>query len=252
MSKKTTQEIAIKEENLPAELQGGWGVVEDLETTDLLVPKIFQQQAMSKFVADGAARAGDFADSLTGEILAKKDDVLEVIIFGSYKTLLISKEGLNGKFDYVETLTVTPQNAKEVASLPMLEERKDGRYKNSLYYNFYCLLPSKIEELPFVLSLGSTKTKAARKLNTMIYKLAQLRKPGAAVVFNLKSVAEKNDQGSWFGLDISQGRDTTQQELLRAHAWYVKSKSQKFTVVEEENSEIIVNNNAEDLSAPAF
>jgi hypothetical protein len=240
--------VTIKEENLPAELQGGWGVVEDLETTDLLVPKIYQLQAMSKFVADGVARAGDFADSLTGEVLAKKDDALEVIIFGSYKTLLVSKEVLNGKFEYQETLTVTPQNAKEIASLPMIEDRADGKYKNSLYYNFYCLLPAKIEELPFVLSLGSTKTKAARKLNTMIYKLAQMRKPGAAVVFNLKSVSEKNDQGSWFGLDISQGRDTTQQELLRAHAWYVKSKSQKFTVVEEEQAVA----DAHDVSEPSF
>jgi len=70
----------------------------------------------------------------------------------------------------------------------------------------------------------------------MLLKLSQNKKPGAAVVFELESTVEKNDRGSWFGLEITQGRNTTAEELLRAHAWYVKSKSEKFVVVEEEGS----------------
>lgn len=228
---------AVVESTLPAEMQSSWGAIEEMETTDLLVPKIYHQQAMSKFVADGQARPGDFCDSLTGEVLAKKEDKLEVIIFGAFKTMLISRWNDHAnKFELDRLVTILPENAREMASKPLTEEINGVKYQNNLQYNFYCLLPSRVKELPYVLSLGSTKTKAAKKLNTMLYKLNTLKKPGASVVFELSSVPEKNDKGSWFGLEIKAGRATSAEELLRAHAWYLKSKSQKFVAAEEDSS----------------
>lgn len=214
---------------------GAWGAIENLETTDLLVPKIFHQQALSKFVSDGKARPGDFCDSLTGEILAKKEDKLEIVIFGTFKTMVIETYNpVRDQFDYKETITITPDNAREWASVGLMAETPEGKLKYNLQYNFYCLLPSRLAELPYVLTLGSTKTRVAKKLNTMLYKLSQMKRPGASVVFELTSKQEKNDRGSWFGIEISQGRNAESNELAIAHAWYVKSQSQKFTVVEEE------------------
>lgn len=222
---------------LPDEVKAGnWGAIEEMEATDLLVPKIYHQQAMSKFVADGLARPGDFCDSLTGQVLATKDSKLEIIVFGSFKTMVISKQEGSGKWELDRIVTIVPENAKEFASKPLTEEINGEQFKNNLQYNFYCLIPTLINELPYVISLGGTKTKAARKLNTMLYKLNQLHRPGASVVFELSSRTEKNDQGSWYGLEITQGRPATAPELLRAHAWHLKSKSQKFVVVEEETA----------------
>ncbi len=238
-SKVETAIVVKQEAELPAMMEPNWGI-EDIETTDLLVPKIFHQQAMSKFVSDGVARPGDFCDNLTGEILCKKEESLQVIIFGAFKTLVVSKwDNSKNKFEYQETITVTPENAREIASLPFTEEKDDGsKYKNSLYYNFYCLIPSKIDQLPFVLSMGSTKTQAAKKINNFRYNLTQvLKKPPVARVFELNSVQVENDQGKWFGVEVKEGRDTTQIEMMKAYAWYTKSKSQKFTVVEEEQQQ---------------
>lgn len=235
--------------NVPAAIQAAnWGAIEELEATDLLVPKIFHQQAMSKLVADGQARPGDFCDSLTGQVLASKDETLEIIVFGSFKTLIVSKQEANGQWKLQHITTVTPDNAREIASKPFTEEINGEQWKNSLQYNYYCLLPKNLKELPYVLSLGSTKTKAAKKLNTMLFKLNTIGKNGAAAVFNLKSVPEKNDRGQWFGLEITQGRWSTAEELLRAHAWYTKSKSQKFVVVEEETAA----EHSDDDDAPPF
>ena len=217
----------------PSVLAADWGAVEGLDTTDLLVPKIYHQQALSKFVSDGLARAGDFCDSLTGEVLAKKDEKLQLIIFGSYKTMIVKKEVAGGKWELDEIVTITPQNASEWANKPFTE----NGMQYSLTYNYLCLLPNKITELPYVLSLGSTKTKVARKLNTMLSKLSQAGKPGASVVFDFSSTAEKNDRGSWAGLEVTQGRNSTPEELTTAHAWYVKSKTQKFVASEEAHTE---------------
>lgn len=225
----------VTETAAPAVYSGNWGAIEGLETTDLLVPKIFHQQAMSKFVAEGKASPGDFCDSLTGEVITKKAEKLAVIIFGCFKEMVISKlDPSSNQFKLDRIVTVIPENAREWASRPLLEEIDGVKYKNNLRYNYYCLLPNKLDEIPYVLSLGSTKTRAAKKLNTMLLKLSQLRKPSAAKIFELSSVVEKNEKGSWFGVEITEARNATAEELMRAHAWYVKSKSEKFVVTEEE------------------
>lgn len=234
-------EVAVRMDNLPGDvLSASWGAIEDMETTDLLVPKIWQMQAMSKLVADGKARPGDFVDNLTAEVLASKDSKLELIIFGKFKTVIVEKyDPFKNSFIYKETVTVLPENARELAEVSRGHEvvRDDGTYKYNLYQNYYCLLPSRMDELPYVFSLGSTKTKVALKLNTMIMKLTQQKKNGASVVFEVSSVQEKNDKGSWFGVEIGVGRATTAIELMKAHAWHVKSKSQKFSVEEPLDSD---------------
>lgn len=237
---------------LPAEVTSAdWGAIEDMETTDLLIPKIFHQQAMSKFVSDGVARAGDFCDSITGEVLAKKENALQIIIFGSYKTMIVSKQlGSTDKYKLDKIITITPENAKDWAAKPFTEMTPEGMVKYSLHYNYYCLLPHKIKEMPYVLTLGSTKVKAARKLNTMLYRISTMKRPGASVVFALNSVEEQNDQGKWFGLEISQTRNSEPEELFRAHAWHVKSKSQTFKVVEDEAASDSESRVDEDDSGP--
>jgi len=214
-----------------------WGACEAIDTTDLLVPKVFHQQAMSKFVSDGLARPGDFCDSLSGAVLCKKENPLEVIVFGGYKTIMVSKfDDSANRWEFDHTVTVTPENAKEWASKPLLYEENGWKWKNTMQYNFYVLLPAMLQELPYVLSLGSTKSKAAKKLNTMLYKLQALKRPGASVVFELKNVQEKNDKGSWFGLEVAQGRASTTEELAMAYMWYMKSKTTKLVATEVSDS----------------
>lgn len=241
MTKEKNNAPVTTNSNLPAEaLKGDWGAIEDMETSDLLVPKIFHQQAMSKLVAAGTARPGDFCDSLSGEVLAKKDDKLEVIIFGSFKQMVITKfDPFKKGYALEKIVTIQPENAKEWAMKPLSEETDEGMFKYNMQYNYYCLIPGRMDQLPYVLSLGSTKTKAAKKLNTIFYNMNQKKKPSAAIVFEVRSVEESNDRGKWFGVDIAQGRASTEEELFRAHAWYLKSKSQKFVVVEEETAEAV-------------
>jgi hypothetical protein len=229
MSKKEVAKIV--EAELPTlDSSSIWGAADNIGSEDLLVGKIFHQQALSKFVQEGKAQAGDWCDSLTGEVLAKKDQPMPLIIFASYKKLLISESKLsNGKFDFVRSDDVTPANC----NLPWEEETPTGTIKRQLQYNYFCLLPGKILELPYILSLSSTKIKAAKKLNTMIAKLSRMNMPSASYVFNLHSIKETGDKGSWFGADITQGEKVTADQLAIAHDWYSQIKTQKVIVAEE-------------------
>jgi hypothetical protein len=218
-------------------LSANWGAIESMETTDILVPKIFHMQAMSKLVADGQARPGDFCDSLTGELLCKKEDKLEIIVFKLYKSMVVEVlDVMSNKYKLKEIVTVTKENAHFWAEKPYTESTESGDYKYNLLYNFYCLLPSKLNGLPYILTLGGKKTKTARKLGTMILKLGQIKRNGASVVFELESFPDKNDRGSWFGVEVEQGRDSTAIELMAAHAWYLKSKSKNIVEAGDDDS----------------
>ena len=52
-------------------------------------------------------------------------------------------------------------------------------------------------------------------------------------MFEVRSEAEKNDDGSWFGVNIKQGRASTAAELKIAYEWYQKSKTQEIKVKDD-------------------
>lgn len=222
--------------NLPAEVtKVGWGISEDLEVSDIEVPKIYHMQAISKLVRAGAARSGDFCHSITGEIIAKKDEGLDIIIFKLSKAMLVKKlDIMTNKFKLVQTIPITKENAVKMAQMPFSEERDGDKYSNSIQYNFFCLLPGRIDQLPYVISFSSTKAKVARKIGFITAELETAGRPGSSVVFHLKNIVETKGTDSWEGLEVSRSRDCTPEELQAAYNWYMKSKAQKFVAVEEE------------------
>lgn len=237
MTKETTA-VAKKEEETALALavqQASSSAIEALDAGDLLIPKIYHQQSTSKFASETDARPGDFCDSFTGEILAKKDGKLEVIIFYVQKTMIISHKSLMDKaFKLQSIVPITNDNAIEMAGLPFEEKLDNGdMVKNSLNYNYYCLVPSKIQEFPYVLSLSGTKTKCAKKLNMMLRSLGHKKQFCGSIVFEFRSVPEKNDKGSWFGLDVTQGRPVSAEELKASLKWFGESQVQKFVAAED-------------------
>lgn len=220
--KKEAREIALTNTN--------WGASEIIDTNDITVGKILHQQALSKFVQDGVASAGDWCDSLTGEVLCKRDDKFGLIVFHGFKKLIVSKVSHRGDKISYEAQDVTPANV----NLPWSEEVKDGIIKRQLQYNYFCLIPAKINDLPYVLSLTSSKIKIAKKLNTMIAKLARLNKPSASTLFNFISVKESGEKGSWYGMDVIPDRYVSVEELHMAHYWYEQVKNKANIKVADE------------------
>lgn len=218
------------------------GATQGLETTDLAVAKIFHMQSTSDLVKARKAQPGEFRDSLTEELLAAIDGALEVIVFGMQKRVVIKKEEITPKgqkweFERSEIITDETAKAWALKCRTPWNEADNFTRRGSIVYDFQCLLPSKISELPYILSLGGTKSEAARKLNTMRLKLASIGKKGggAGVVFEVRTTEEKNDEGSWAGVAISQGRDVTPLELGAAFSWYQKSRTQAFVAPQDED-----------------
>lgn len=218
----------------PNELTVGeaWGASEMIDAKDIQISRISQQQALSKLVEAGKANPGDWCDSLSGEVLAKKDETLKVIIFNANKKLLIHKGFPGEKLEYVESQDVTEENV----NLPWSQDLPNGEVlQRHMQYNYFCLLEGKVNDIPYILSFTSSKIKTAKKLNSMLIKLKSQNRPSPAVVFELKSTRETGDKGSWFGVDVQVGRDTTFEELSVAKERYMQSRSTSVRVSQDDD-----------------
>jgi hypothetical protein len=188
-----------------------------IDTSDLVIPKILLMQGMSKLVQEEKARLGEMRDSLDNSLLGSKDTPLEFIPFQVFKSWLIFHVDGN-KIEYQGQEPMTAANA----SWP-LEEIVDGKViRRDKALNFFCVLPSEVEEglfFPKILSFRRTSYQAGKKLETWRAKLKAFNKPLAAKTFKLISNKTENDLGVFYTFDIEAGRDTTEAELKAASQW---------------------------------
>lgn len=206
-----------------------WGAADDMDQRDLLISKLFQQQDNSEFAKARKAEPGDWCDSVTGEIVCKNGQPLQLIIFAAYKNLqTFVLEGI--KWKWINTVPLTEENAN-------FEYREviDGKeHKNRIVYVYLCMLVNRLDEIPLALSLTSTKVKQARKLNTLFAKMKAKGMPSAAFVMEIMNTNEQDGPNKWFGISVSAGRKATDQEIKVAKEWYLKSKKVNIRVADED------------------
>jgi len=216
------------------------GVVEDVSSNDILISKLYHQQALSKGVESGKAQAGDFIDSITGELISRRDEVLELIFITLSKTLQTFSIDKTGKKTWVSSEKFTAENA----NFEYQFEKEGVNYKRRVQYNYFVLLAKDPNQLPFVLSMSSTKLTVAKKLNTIFSRLDRINLPSYSYVIEVRNIKETKDTNSWYGLDLTLGKKTNDQQLDLAIEWYDKIKQSKVIVTDEFEGESSDDENA--------
>lgn len=215
-----------------------WGAGGNLDSKDLLVPRLILMQSSSTWVKEEKFKPGSFVHSLDMVSLGGKASPVELIVFQSFKS--IYKEKLEGKkFEWVENL---PWNS-ETSQLPWEEIIGTEVYKNSPCINFYCITTKDVADgnvFPILISFKKSGLKTGKKLTTFLTKLQMFKSPSAAITFNLTSYLEEKDGDKYYVPEISQGRKTTVDELTYAKLMYdlIKSSSVKVDEVDENNNQI--------------
>lgn len=224
-------EVTTTESNLPAEaMNTAWGSA-GTSSSDMLIPRIQLMQALSDLVAKSIATPGDIVDSLNNDILAKKGKSVEFIPIMSYKTWIRSKME-DGAWKFFEQIPVTAQNE----SLPYEQDIEGDKFKNVASLNFFVVLPTMLNELPYLISFKGSSYAAGKKLSTH-FQVSQMKgKPPAMWVFSLGSSLKTVDKHNFHVFEVTKTRESKKEELSVAYNWW-KTLSQSQAKVQEETEE---------------
>lgn len=232
-----SKEIAKKETTALAKPVNheAWGS-ENVDASDVTIPKLLLMQGQSEFVAEGKAKLGDIVRSTTGEILGGASKGVEVIPLMSFKTWTIL-EKVGNRFEFRRVEPINADNVNED-----LEWFQDGiAWRRDRCLNFYVLLPADIKReaaaleklsktgafpdpkdalLPCVLSFRRTSYGAGKSLSTHFLQAASFNRPPAVSTFTLSSKMEKNDQGTFYIFEVANSGMTAVADLAVCKKWY--------------------------------
>lgn len=238
------QEVAIKEDTSVAVIGGAWGAGggDDFELSDVITPKILLMQPMSKLVVEeGKGKAGDFLDSLEQTVLGDGKKPIEIIVFDKFKNWKVSdmSSGLKKWVRYDDYRASDGDLDWEFQ-----EDGKTMRRDKTLTYSVLLVKDGVVQEMPYKISFSSSTYKNARRLQSYIEKLRIQGKNSASSTFKLLSKKETNEKGTFYVIDVSVGRPTTQEEQAMALNWYLAVKSGEAKLQDHEIDDEIVTEGA--------
>lgn len=229
--------MAKKETHLPAEVVSAPpsllvapGVADDVDITDVVIPRLTLVQKMSKAVDKFGARPGEFRESVSGELLAATP---ELVFFKFSKSWLVRHDG-----EYHAQEPITVLNANEPYESETTVNGRRVKVTRDMQLNYYVMVaPVTIEALPLVWTLSSTSRKAGKALNTLFMKLRRAGKSSIDVTISCGVEKNENDKGTWFTPVFSLGRETTAEEKQIVSSWQVDIERSSVKVAESEEDE---------------
>lgn len=252
---KRKQAIAVKDQSSEIDAFlgktfGGRTGTEDMDSSDITIPRIKVAQAMSEEVKAGDMKEGDIFLNITGEVLAKAGEALDVVI------LLYSKEYMlwaDRKDTAHEGIMARARSIRIDGRLvygwdkpnQTFETKIDGRTKvkwhteqylvpeegldswgsqipgdtdsgkaATVHHNYIVALPG-FENLVAAFSLSKSQVKRAKDLNAT---LSMGSLPLCARQFTVVTEQEKNDHGSFANIRFRPNGRVESLEALKAYA----------------------------------
>lgn len=229
MSKKESKEVAVVSNDyevsneLAAEFDGmGLGAGEEIDTMDIIIPKLMLTQGLTKAVARGKATVGRYINSMN---LSDLGDNVEAIVLQSYKVWQEFKVVPNGKDEYLATVDYYGNE-----SLPYQYDDEEGNAcTRKQVLGFYVLLLNEIKEgvaFPYIIDFKGASKGAGRELSTHFAKLRSVNLPSFAKVFTFGTELVE-DEYTYYVKTVDMGRNITKPELEAVKGWLAELKNNK-------------------------
>lgn len=156
------KDVAVKQQGALADSGFANNIVDDVfddlqvDSSDIVIPKLLLMQQSSQYVAAEKAKLGDFVHSLTGDKLGSIVEPVEIVPFHYRKSWdIVNKDDNNS---YLRNEPFTPENA----DLPWEDKEEGMNIKRIKRLDFFCMVPKQLAAgslLPMVVSFKSTSYK---------------------------------------------------------------------------------------------
>lgn len=204
------------------------GAAGDVRASDLKIGRISVAQAMSKAVESEQVRKGALYDvELKQELGFREEKPLEVIILKSHR-YWIEKEKIGNEEKFKRRM---PGNDPEEYA------REEGNLRRYYHHAFIVLLPSEMAEgveLPYEIAFRSTDLDAAKTISKYLLNMGRKKISSLKKTFLLTTSTRTKNDKTWYGTNVSMGRDTTEQEQAMAIEWCQQLLSAKVQTVSED------------------
>jgi len=212
-----------------------------LTAKDIIIPKVLLMQAISAFVKERKAFAGDFIHSIDER---KLTNPLEFVVINMYREILHYEDK-----KYIKRENWTDQRELEVMATKGTVV-KGVTLNPTVSYNYTVLLTQDIEDMtpfPVIITFKKTSKRAGMKLNTAIFSLEEFGVAPYAKTFLLTHKEDSWDGNDYLILDIQMGRKSKDQEQAVAKKWVERLAVSRVTAheVDEDLSTGAPSGNAE-------
>lgn len=226
---------------------------EDVDSSDFQIPLLKVGQPLTDEVSSGDASPGEFINALTREGIGTE---ITFVVAGYQKGRFFHGDRETGRKARKAYGTANvpwpedPHYGEPFAEHPDAEEQYSKRVnageipwgkgpKISTTYDFTGFVTSGLEEdedpIPVCLSLMRTNTRAAKKWATLLQ--AVLRNRYWDKTFELSTKRVTGNGNTYFVVDVSLGRKTTQDEKVKALALAKMLRNQSVQVVGDSDEE---------------
>lgn len=231
---KATQALAVAEDFSA----GGWDT-EVVDTKDIIIPKILLMHGTSDLVKKGERNQGEIIKSTSGDVVAKRNEKVSVIVFDKWKDWRIMKKNpQSGRYEYVRVEQWTPEND----DAPWDYEENGETYRRDKTMNFYAVLANEAQAgnaFPVRLAFTRTAFKAGLKIADAYARALMDKQPPTRQVFKIGSELVNGKEETYFAFTTELGEATTPEQKAAALQWrsVVQAAKKNNSIVDHEVDE---------------
>ena len=220
--------------DLAGDLAGmGLGAGEEIDTKDILIPKLMLTQGLTKAVAKGKVPVGIYCNSVD---LVDFGSEFEALVIQSYKVWQEYKVVPNGKDEYMQTLDFYSNE-----NLPYQFKNDKGEdCKRKEVLGFYILLLDEIANgiaFPYIVDFKGGSKSAGRELASHFAKLRSNGLPSFAKVFSFGTELVEAEH-TYYKKTVGMGRNITREELASVKTWIADLKKNKDHIKVDDSEEL--------------
>lgn len=226
--------------------EGGWDT-EAVDTKDIIIPKILLMHPTSDLVKRGTRNQGEIIKSTSGEVVAKRGETFDVIVFDKWKEWRIMKKNpQSDRFEFTRIEPWTPANDDQ--EWDYTEGADTFRRDKTL--NFYGVLAKEAVSgaaFPVKLSFVRTGFKTGHKIADAYARAIMEKTPPTRQIFKVGAELVNGKEETFFAFTVEYGVETTEEQKAAALKWrnVILQAKKNNTIVDDEVDETVTTSNSD-------
>jgi hypothetical protein len=192
----------------------------EVDSADLIIPKIMLMQKVSKRVEEEEAKVGEFRENVSNKRLGDKKTNLVIAPITPIKKIYCEsvKDNKNNVVSYKEV----PCNPNK--PLPEQEDHPEGVLERQVAYQLFCLPINELEDyikadatpIPYVLTFKGASFYAGRQVFQAQFMYRNMRKPPFALSFEISSTQATSKMGghTYYKMEIKKTEEIVDKPKL--------------------------------------